>query len=69
MALCPPSLQHRIRRMAAYCRLPEGRGVPDSYDGTDADFEQVLDLIEAGCRRLVAELTDGANAPGPPSWS
>ncbi|MBN8507819.1 MAG: hypothetical protein J0L57_04325 [Burkholderiales bacterium] len=55
--------------MAAYCRLPEGRGVPDSYDGTDADFEQVLDLIEAGCRRLVAELTDGANAPGPPSWS
>ena len=64
MALCPPSLQHRIRRMAAYCGLPEGRGVPDPYDGTDADFENVLDLIEAGCRRLVAELTDGANAPG-----
>jgi protein-tyrosine phosphatase len=55
-ALCPPELHHRIRRMAAYSRLPEGEGVPDPYDGSEADFERVLDLVEAGCRQLIAEL-------------
>jgi hypothetical protein len=53
---CPPELHHRSRRMAAYCGLPEGEGVPDPYDGGDADFERVLDLVEAGCRQLIAEL-------------
>ena len=54
-ALCPPELHHRIRRMAAYCGLPDGEGVPDPYDGSEADFKRVLDLVEAGCRQLIAE--------------
>jgi protein-tyrosine phosphatase len=30
--------------------------VPDPYSGGPAGFEHVLDLIEAGCRELLAEL-------------
>jgi protein-tyrosine phosphatase len=32
------------------------RDVPDPYYGGDQAFEQVLDLVEAQCRRLLAEL-------------
>lgn len=34
----------------------EGHDVPDPYDGGAAGFEQVLDLVEAQCRRLLQEL-------------
>ena len=33
-----------------------GREVPDPYYGGAAGFEEVLDLVEEGCRALVAEL-------------
>lgn len=36
-----------------------GRDVPDPYYGGSADFEQVLDLVEAGCDGLVAALREG----------
>jgi protein-tyrosine phosphatase len=32
--------------------------VPDPYYGDDDDFERCLDLVEAGCRGLVASLSD-----------
>jgi protein-tyrosine phosphatase len=34
----------------------EGRDVPDPYYGGSDGFEQVLDLVEAHCRRLLEEL-------------
>ncbi len=36
--------------------------VPDPYYGDDADFERCLDLVEAGCRGLVAHLAGLADA-------
>ena len=36
------------------------REVPDPYHGDDTDFEQVLDLIEAGCEGLANELLRGS---------
>lgn len=40
--------------------------VPDPYYGDDDDFERCLDMIEAGCRGLVAHLAgpDGAGRTG-----
>ncbi|MCM2370556.1 low molecular weight phosphotyrosine protein phosphatase [Rhodopirellula sp. ICT_H3.1] len=32
--------------------------VPDPYYGGDAGFEQVLDMLEAGCPRLLESLTN-----------
>lgn len=37
----------------------EGRDVPDPYYGGSADFEHVLDLVEAGCDALVTALREG----------
>jgi protein-tyrosine phosphatase len=44
----------------------DGGDVPDPYDGTRADFEHVLDLIEKDCRALLRELglTPGGAARG-----
>lgn len=35
---------------------PQGREVPDPYYGGAEGFEEVLDLVEEGCRALVSEL-------------
>jgi protein-tyrosine phosphatase len=40
----------------AELRLFAGRPVPDPYSGGAAGFEQVLDLVEATCDTLAAEL-------------
>jgi protein-tyrosine phosphatase len=36
----------------------EGRDVPDPYDRGPDGFEEVLDLVEARCRRLLQELKE-----------
>ena len=36
----------------------EGQDVPDPYDGGADGFEQVLDLVEAQCRRLLQDLKE-----------
>ena len=33
--------------------------VPDPYYGGDAGFEEVLDMIEAACPKILAELLEG----------
>ena len=38
--------------------------VPDPYYGDDAEFERCLDLVEAGCRGLVAHLAGPTAARG-----
>lgn len=54
--MCPPALRHRLRHSAEFgAGVPPG-GVPDPYDGDARDFERVLDLVEAVCVGLLAEL-------------
>jgi protein-tyrosine phosphatase len=48
--MCPPNLQSKIRSF-----LP-GADVPDPYYGGPDGFESVLDLVEAACRDLLAEI-------------
>jgi protein-tyrosine phosphatase len=47
---CPRRHQGKLRM------LVDGRDVPDPYYGGPEGFEQVLDLVEAACRDLLAEL-------------
>jgi protein-tyrosine phosphatase len=57
--LCPAQHAHTLRRAADFsARVPAG-GVPDPYGGDAADFEAVLDTVEAVCEGVVAAL------PGP----
>lgn len=48
--MCAPAQLGKIRL------LDEGRDVPDPYYGGAEEFERVLDLVEAACRRLLAEI-------------
>ncbi len=46
--MCPAEHVSKVRLF-----MP-GRDVPDPYYGGPEGFEQVLDLVEAGCRELLA---------------
>jgi protein-tyrosine phosphatase len=54
--MCPPARRHTLKHAADFsARVPAG-GVPDPYYGEPADFEQVLDLVEAVCEGMLVEL-------------
>ena len=56
LRMCPPAHRHTLRRAADFsAQVPVG-GVPDPYYGEPADFEQVLDLVEAICEGILADL-------------
>lgn len=52
-AACPPSLQHKVRRLTEFCLRHDATVVPDPYDGGPAEFEHVLDLVEDACEGLM----------------
>ena len=57
--LCPHGLSGRIRLFTEFVGDGTPGDVPDPYYGDDAGFETMMDLIEAGCRGLLAELGGG----------
>lgn len=56
MRMAPPTAKGRVRLFLDYAPGATGRDVPDPYFGGGAGFDRVLDLIEAGCAGLLAEL-------------
>ncbi|WP_374569593.1 low molecular weight protein-tyrosine-phosphatase [Ideonella sp.] len=50
-----PSRQGALRLLMDFSPQP-GTEVPDPYYGGPADFERVLDLVEAGCKGLLEHL-------------
>ena len=52
-AFCPDHHLKKVRLLLEYARDGKISEVPDPYQGKPKDFEQVLDLIEEGCRGLV----------------
>jgi len=54
---CPPEHLSKVRLF-----MP-GRDVPDPYYGGPEGFEQVLDMVEAACRDLIAELRASLKSP------
>jgi protein-tyrosine phosphatase len=59
--LCPDSQQHRLRLFLDCAPALGIRDVPDPYYGGSDGFETVLDMIEAACVGLLAEIR--ANIP------
>jgi protein-tyrosine phosphatase len=55
-AQCPAEHKHKLKLFLSYSTLKPGGEVPDPYDGGDAGFEHVLDLIEEASDRLVEQL-------------
>jgi protein-tyrosine phosphatase len=56
LAACPPDLRQRVRRFLDFAPEAGRQGVPDPYYGGPQGFEDVLDMIEAGCRGLLAHV-------------
>jgi protein-tyrosine phosphatase len=52
---CPAPLRGRIRLMREWGE-PPGGDVPDPYYSGEEAFEEVFDLLDGCCRRLLAEL-------------
>ena len=57
-AICPSRLAQKIELLLEYGGETDEREVPDPFQGRPRDFEHALDLIEAGCRGLLAYLMD-----------
>ncbi len=56
-ALDPNKLyRDKIKPFASYCQAAQVDHIPDPYYGDKAGFEHVADLVEDGCRHLLAEL-------------
>ncbi|MXR68545.1 low molecular weight protein-tyrosine-phosphatase [Shewanella insulae] len=52
---CPAQYQSKLALMLSF--LDEGeREVPDPYYGGDAGFEQVLDLLQQSCEKLLSQI-------------
>ena len=55
--MAPGEHAHKIQLFLDHLPEAGGREVPDPYYGGDEGFEEVLDLIEAAARALLARLT------------
>ncbi len=45
----------KIRPLVSYCSMHDDPRVPDPYYGGQKGFDHVIDLLEDGCRGLLAE--------------
>ena len=59
-ALSPPGSRAQVELFLEFAGETGEAEVPDPYTGTAADFERVLDLVIAACRRLIARLKERA---------
>lgn len=55
-ALRPPDAQAELKLLLDYAPQVTNKEVPDPYYGGAGGFEEVLDLVEAGGRGLLAEI-------------
>jgi protein-tyrosine phosphatase len=53
---CPRAHRAKVRPVTEFCRQGRATVVIDPYRGTEADFEQVLDVLEDACEGLVQHL-------------
>ena len=58
MRAAPATRADRIRLFLDFAPGTRRRDVPDPYYGSPEDYELALDLIEAGCRGIVAMLLE-----------
>ncbi|MCB1055622.1 MAG: low molecular weight phosphotyrosine protein phosphatase [Acidobacteria bacterium] len=61
-AMAPADSHARIELFGRWVQRDAPPEVPDPYYGGAQGFEHVLDLLEVGCRKLLAEAAEGASA-------
>lgn len=61
---CPDVHSHKLSLFLDVLGAP-GREVPDPWAGGPDGFEEVLDLVERGCRALIEEIVDDVRRAAP----
>ncbi|MEP7102843.1 MAG: low molecular weight protein-tyrosine-phosphatase [Burkholderiales bacterium] len=56
--MCPPHEAHKLQHAAEFSDLVPAGGVPDPYYGGARGFEQVLDMVEAVCERVLEQVVE-----------
>lgn len=56
---CPEHLRHKLHLFMSFSGKNQHIEVPDPYYGGADGFEEVLDLIEAGCEGLLERIASG----------
>ncbi len=54
--MCPPHEAHKLRQAADFSDRVPASGVADPYYGDERGFEEVLEMVEAVCAGVMAEL-------------
>lgn len=54
----PAHLAHKVKLLLPFVGITHTRDVPDPYYGGEAGFEQVLDLLEEACDKLLHRFFD-----------
>jgi len=60
--MAPRDKADRLQLLTSYGPMPSILDIQDPYGGTEQDYERALNLIEAGCKGLLAALTPEAKA-------
>ena len=55
-------LMHKVRMFCDFAEEREETEVPDPYYGGDEGFEQVLDIVENGCKHLLIHIRSQLDA-------
>lgn len=55
-AICPKQFQNKISKFKDYCKEYKIDGVPDPYFGGDEGFQQVIKILEDGCKGILEKL-------------
>jgi protein-tyrosine phosphatase len=65
--MAPDGQRAKVRRLRSYDPASgDDLDVPDPYYGGARGFEQVLDMVEAGCAGILAEIRSALDSPEPP---
>lgn len=64
LASLSEGISPKLRLLSDYLDENWPRDVPDPYYGGDEGFAKVLDMLEAACPKILAELTSSPTNPG-----
>jgi protein-tyrosine phosphatase len=57
LSMSPPEHAEKVKLLSSFLEGDWPVDVPDPYYGGDAGFEQVIDMIEAACPKILVQMT------------
>lgn len=61
--IAPEHFQGKLMLLLDFIALAQGQSVPDPYYDSESGFENVLDLVESSCIKLLEQVKADLNSP------